>query len=310
MKKNFLFSLLIVAATLSTHLHAQPTAPQTGYDHYSSYGQEWNPTYFASASLIHLDVCQTGLDYALAGDGAGPAARYEYDSDTGFRLTLGATLCDMWGAAIEYTDFSTSANHAASGTFALTDNSVSGLTNVSANANFDYRILDLNAGYSHCLSSAFDLTTFGGLRILYLDQDLTIKDGSGIVHESFSSELKAAGINLGVHGHWNLCSPWAAYASLNGSLVCGDDDSTMSNTSTGGPYKESICRGITGVGAALGLNYSACLCGFIFDLSLGYEANYWENIPSRYRISDSIATPDTGSYLLLHGWEVRVDACF
>jgi hypothetical protein len=192
----------------------------------------------------------------------------------------------------------------------LTDAPTIPFNGVTVSADLNYKTVDLTLGYCSHLCHDLDLTTFGGLRFLRLDQSLNISSGERSPKLLWNSELDAAGIILGAHTHWTICGPWSLYGVLTGSLLKGDAEANYSNEVNGGPFHEEECLGILGSNISAGISYSSCLFSVPFDVSVGYEGHYWNNLPVRRRVANGIATPGTGGYLLLHGWELRIDACF
>jgi len=161
---------------------------------------------FLQADALIWKACRSGLDYALEVDTAnglqdGRVHALSFDWNVGFRAALGYRLdCDRWDIRLVYTRFHSDATGSVSDCSLAIDvgpdlnqpiffqtryhpylapdtntlEPAGAFEKASGKFELGYDVVDILLGHSFCPCPSFELRPYGGVRGMFLKQDLVI----------------------------------------------------------------------------------------------------------------------------------------
>ena len=314
---------------------------------------------FLQADALIWKACRSGLDYALEVDTTsglqnGRVHALSFDWNVGFRAALGYRLdCDRWDIRLVYTRFHSDVTGSvtdcslATGTgadlnqpiFFQTryhpyidpntngEDPIGAFEKASGKFELGYDVVDLLLGHSFCPCPSFELRPYGGIRGMFLKQDLIIDykgndfaaTGDRVV---WASDLNAFGIHGGTEVYYHICGDFSLYGNFAGSVVVGKPDGHQKQTTTDtinrttppstwtlDIFEAENCLMSCGYDAALGIMWERCCGDTVVALTVGYELHQWNTITeqrryyncSHYGISSDMVAPGLG----FHGAFIR-----
>lgn len=297
--------------------------------------------FFVGGDILYWRACEDDLDYVQEGAVelstrviSGKRRFVEYCYDPGFRLLFGFRKgCDGWDARAIFTYFQTDGSNTVSDDSGNLDpilvhefNPFAKIQKASAKRDLTYKTFDLLFTRPYCVSETLIARPFFGFRTLWLDRDYEVIyfDHADIKNHktvSWDSDFCGYGINTGLEwnvGLGNYCGSWSLNVDVAGSLMVGEakqkqtqvDDCIFEVT-----VNESQCLGVPGYHVGTNLMYENCFdCVYLF-MSIGYEANVWQNLPQVRRFfHDGVRLAASGNAtsgeVLLHGMTLRGELHF
>ena len=293
---------------------------------------------FLQADALVWKACRSGLDYALVADATaglqdGRVHALSFDWNVGFRAALGYRLdCDRWDIRLVYTRFHSDAtgsicdvNTTDQPTYYQTRyhpivTPGSGkFEKASGKFELGYDVMDILLGHGFCPCPSFELHPYGGIRGMFLKQDLIIDyknvdfaaTGDRVL---WASDFNAFGLHGGVEGYYHVCGDFSFYGNFAGSVVVGKPDGHQKHTDTGSDevfdvFEAENCLMSCGYDAALGLMWERCCGDTVVALTVGYELHQWNTIPEQRRYYNSdhygISTDMVAPGLGFHGAFIR-----
>ena len=135
---------------------------------------------------------------------------------------------------------------------------------------FDYRVCDIELGYSCCLCGDFTLRPFAGAKLAWIDEKLHF-DGC------YKFDNNSYGLYIGFEGRWNICNFSSCGYDIPVSLVTRGTTGVLRSSFKYGDYhcgKECLYTPYHDAFAGLDFTYSGCgSCDM--NLQVGYEIQYW-----------------------------------
>jgi len=295
--------------------------------------------FFLQVEGLIWKACRTGLDYALGvnvcdGLQDGRVHVLSFDWHVGVRAVLGYRLdCDRWDMRVDYTRFHVEATGSVSDPsagepslrptrfhpfFGGGDKSAEKL---SGKFDLGYDIVDVLLRHSFCPCPSFELRPYGGIRGLFVKEDLTIDvAGSNYISAAadrilWSNDHKAAGLRGGVEGFYHICGDFSFFGDFGGSIVVGKPETRYINNKSNVSYnlvdifESRRCMVSCSYDAAAGIMWERCCGDTVVALSIGYELHKWNTMASQRRYFNpahyGIGTDTALASLGFHGAFIR-----
>lgn len=321
-----------------------------------------NGDFEITASLLYWKANEDGLEYAVKTspiDGFFPQtdttlidAHYlnpHFDWNFGYKIGLGYySSCDGWDYQLLWTHYDGKAgahNQATVGSdtllflwsnFRKAPNDPPVVNSISSNWSLDLNLVDLELGRTYWNSRLLNLRPHIGLRLAYLDQDLSLFQSGGVFAEAtppvndeveIDQDCKGVGPRFGLDSFWSLGCGFSLYGNFAFSLLYSRyhvnyDESTREVTGSHAKSKildleESFRNNFLAADFSLGIQYLSllCDCDYVLSVALGWESQLFLNQNQMWRI---VATGFSGdpstdnSYqqsrgdLSTQGWTLKV----
>jgi len=229
-----------------------------------------------SCDLCDIDFCDVEYDfYVDALYWKFCRSELDYDDDDshgfgdhgwlwGYRLG-GIARYDQWDLGLRYTSFS--------------DSFKKDLDGEDFKHDFDYDVLDIEAGFSCCVCDGLTLRPLAGVKLAWIDDRLKDED------TGFDSKIdyNGYGLYLGLSGRWDLCSycmcdrdiPLALVTRATTGLLHGKFCYDYDDGSEEDYEDECLFNPVHDLYIGLDMSFcDLCGCGDAF-FQIGYEAQYW-----------------------------------
>lgn len=258
--------------------------------------------WLVSADYLHWKTRRTGLDIAIADANTdnnieGPLKSIDFDSDSGFRCSIGYLLGSGWDAGFQYTLFETEeeqrVTEPAGGQLWLTRANPASFNNsadaVDARADLDLDVFDLEVGYWLRESRTVKVRGFGGFRYASLDQAFSARYSGGTISPdgrlfSESTDLDAYGLRAGSEAQWLLPAGWSLSGRLASSILVGDFQTRYREFEPGFPGAGNVLVTDNFFDVVPIMDVTAGVSKQFGRLSLetGYEAAVWFSADRRH----------------------------
>lgn len=278
------------------------------------------PGWFVTADYLNWRVERNDLAFAIfdpAGAGVpaagSPVMSLELGGQSGFRIAGGRRTASGWEIGGAYTflraDDSQTFAPGAAGVLAVQSSPSTGLTNantVTATSDFDYDVVDLEAGHWFHASDSVSLQVLGGLRYASIDHAFQVNyNGGAFVNGMIDvpTEIQAFGGRLGGQAHWNVSDRFSLFAKSSVSLLKAEVESSRREVNGGATLinaSRPADQMMPGVDLSVGFRWFSGS----WSIAAGYEWVNWFNAVNPLEFSDSFnggtLTP-IGRDLGLHG---------
>jgi hypothetical protein len=262
----------------------------------------------ASFEVVYMRPSRSDLDYVIIDTNTDTNPQGSYDSihpdySGGERFGLAYTFETGMDVHAQYmtldTNDSASAEAPPGGRlWATWTHPDMGGTFDSADARykFDYDVFDLGLGRKVAVGEDLGLRVDAGLRYARIDQNLNIAylRGATIFNTENTNRFTGWGPRLGLGADWQMGHGFNLFGSAAGSLLMGDFDLALSNTSGTidyGSVRDTINnRVVPVVEMRAGIGYAYKLAnGMYAGAKVGYEWQNWFNMVMAQRFADDIA---------------------
>lgn len=267
------------------------------------YGRYPKSGVLASAEWLNWRAHRGGMDFASFVDPIWltPATieSADYGRDNGMRAGLGYRFDSGWDVSWNYTHFQTKAAGAVDqsanpGLVLIATRSYFDLAmdSVTAQAELDYGVHDLEAGRRLVWDNDAELRLFGGFRWAKIDQTqnqgYTYQDNFGDWIDGTidgRNRLEAYGIRLGAETQWTTRGGLGLFGRLAGSVLLGDFDVRQRETDqvqgTILDFADTHTRAVPVIDATAGVSWTY----HQWQLAGGYEMTTWFNMGEIERAS-------------------------
>jgi hypothetical protein len=264
----------------------------------------------------------------------------DFDYNPGFKIGAGMSFCrDDWTLYLEYTrlegkgsisfDLSDSygAHDYVQSIWGLDLVDIPGIGTLTHSGGkgkweLDYNMFDLELGRPYYLGRKLVFKPHYGLRAGWIDQNIKLESVTPFMDEIVIGSAHASqdswliGPRAGVDTDWLLSCNFRIFGNLAGSLTYQNFNATNKEIAPASPFiaerdvisKEEISYLTPNVEFGLGIGYGTYFCNneWYFDLTVGYDFNYFWNQNQMRHVQDGhiyYIDGDSGN-LMLHGLNI------
>ena len=268
-----------------------------------------------SIDWLNWKTNRDGLDFVVTGDdndvlGPGSLKHVRQDRDNGLRVALFRRLHSGWDFGVRYTEFdfrgSNSAfDPAATMTPTRIHPSLGGadirdeqIAIADSSYDLKYEIYDVEAGRTFGIGASGAVRPFAAVRSARIDQTLLTRysdtpDFTGnVVIVNEIANTSSVGMLLGSEAHWHIREIWSLFGRAAGGLHVGTSDVSHvelepDDGDVNVQVREDLRQVLFSFETAAGVS-----CRVwdgrpaAVDLQVGYEIQYWDNLPDFMRFVD------------------------
>ena len=288
---------------LSTGHHIAAPVPGCGH-RCRGLCRERYTQFLGSIDYLYWKARRGGLDFGILDPNndnniEGPVEALSLESASGVRANIGARIACNWDLGFTYTSFQTDDRRsleAGTGQLWLTRTNPGSFNNFAttaeAEAELDYQVFDIQAGYWFHPNDIASVRVFAGPRGADIEQafDLTYSGGNvtGTRIQQQSTRLTGFGLRAGGEAHWRLGSALSLFGSAAGSVLVGEleleyleQEAALSSGNVATRVDSFETVPVLDVAAGINLTFGK------LSFQTGYELSNWFNVDQRLNFTGS-----------------------
>jgi hypothetical protein len=277
-----------------------------------------------SAEVLFFTPNTTGIqDFAIVDNGSsnafvidGDVAAVDYNDETGYRLSVNYQFLnspidvELSYSALEANAFEQVTRPDRGILLATLSNPSQNESadTASAEADLNYRVVDLTVGHQFDVGDRLDIRLFSGLRFANIDQDLDVRyDGDDFSNTriQLNRDFVGYGLRIGSEANLDLGAGLSLFSRIGGSLLVGEFSGEQIETDDRGRdliaqiEQEQNQEIVPVLDLLAGLNWTMSVSRSTqLSFTVGYELQNWFNVSETTRFVDNsgqgVLTRDTG----------------